>query len=272
VLAVCGARRWALTTGWLRPDHPVIQAILSRVQSDSSLRLLLRSPIGFLWRYGLRWRAPESGDEPLVLDALAFGDLVHESLDVTVCALEQSGGLAAATREEVAAALEQASEIRPERWAAERAVPPRVIWRRTWSRCAPWGDGALGLIRPSRARDLSARSRSAGRSPALTRKRRGTPMRLCIIPAPVSVSGYIDRLDLRSRRSDRTRPRLQDGRALKAECARRRPRTATLPLRVRVRERPRRRRRNLGVADTSSATGARWSLTIRKRATQAAEH
>ena len=45
--------------GLTRPDHPAILATLERVQSASSLRLLLRNPLGFVWRYGLGWRAPE---------------------------------------------------------------------------------------------------------------------------------------------------------------------------------------------------------------------
>ena len=49
--------------GLTREDHPAILATLERIQSASSLRLLLRNPLGFVWRYGLNWRAPESGDE-----------------------------------------------------------------------------------------------------------------------------------------------------------------------------------------------------------------
>ena len=67
--------------GLVRADHPVLRAILERTQSASSLRQLLRNPLGFVWRYGLGWRAPESRDDPLVLDALDLGDLVHQILD-----------------------------------------------------------------------------------------------------------------------------------------------------------------------------------------------
>ena len=50
--------------GLVRADHPALLAILDRTQSASSLRRLLRNPLGFVWQYGLRWRAPESGAEP----------------------------------------------------------------------------------------------------------------------------------------------------------------------------------------------------------------
>lgn len=117
--------------GLVRADHPVIQAILARTQSASSLRKLLRNPLGFVWHYGLRWRAPESGDDPLVLDALAMGDLVHQTLDRALRTLEANGGLAAATGQQIASAVDGAAGEVAEIWETERPVPPRVIWRRT---------------------------------------------------------------------------------------------------------------------------------------------
>ncbi|HEY9548423.1 MAG TPA: PD-(D/E)XK nuclease family protein, partial [Kiloniellaceae bacterium] len=56
--------------GLVRAEHPVLLAILERTQSASSLRRLLRNPLGYVWRYGMRWREPESGSDLLVLDAL----------------------------------------------------------------------------------------------------------------------------------------------------------------------------------------------------------
>lgn len=117
--------------GLVRADHPVIQAILARTQSASSLRKLLRNPLGFVWHYGLRWRAPESGDDPLVLDALAMGDLVHQILDRALRTLEANGGLAAATGQQIASAVDGAAGEVAEIWETERPLPPRVIWRRT---------------------------------------------------------------------------------------------------------------------------------------------
>ena len=117
--------------GLVRADHPVVEAILARTQSASSLRKLLRNPLGFVWHYGLRWRAPESGDDPLVLDALAMGDLVHQTLDRALRTLEANGGLAAATAQQIASAVDGAAGEVAETWETERPVPPRVIWRRT---------------------------------------------------------------------------------------------------------------------------------------------
>jgi hypothetical protein len=117
--------------GLIRADHPVVRAILARTQSASSLRQLLRNPIGFVWHYGLRWRAPESGDDPLVLDALAMGDLVHLTLDRALRTLEANGGLAAAPAQQIVSAVDDAAAAVAEFWETERPVPPRVIWRRT---------------------------------------------------------------------------------------------------------------------------------------------
>jgi hypothetical protein len=117
--------------GLIRSDHPVIQAILDRTQSASSLRQLLRNPIGFVWRYGLRLAAPEIGEEPLVLDALAMGDLVHRTLDIALRSLEAKSGLSTSTPDEIVAAVEGASAHVAELWDSECAIPPRMIWRRT---------------------------------------------------------------------------------------------------------------------------------------------
>ena len=91
--------------GATRPEHPLLAAILDRTQSASSLSLLLRNPLGFVWKYGLRWRAPESGDDPLVLDALAMGDLVHRTLDRALRRLEAEAGLSGASDQQIAAAV-----------------------------------------------------------------------------------------------------------------------------------------------------------------------
>lgn len=184
--------------GLLRPDHPMIEAILSRTQSASSLRLLLRNPIGFVWRYGLRWRAPESGEEPLVLDALAFGDLVHQCLDRAVCALERDRGFASASRDQVIVAVGEALEDVTGRWALERPVPPGVIWRRTLDEVRSMAITALTDLEPPMP---NARSFSevafGGAEPRTDADPPWDIAKPVFVPgAGFRVSGYIDRLDL----------------------------------------------------------------------------
>jgi hypothetical protein len=67
--------------------------IFERPLSATSLRLLLRDPIRFTWRYALGWKQPEDADEPLRLDGLSFGNIVHSLLQTAVDALEDAGGL-----------------------------------------------------------------------------------------------------------------------------------------------------------------------------------
>jgi hypothetical protein len=117
--------------GLVRPQHPAIEAALGRRHSASSLRQLLRNPLGFVWQYVLGWRALQSGEDPLVLDALEMGDLIHRTLDGAVRALELNGGCAHAKTEQIAAAAAGSLRDVAADWESERPVPPSVIWRRT---------------------------------------------------------------------------------------------------------------------------------------------
>ena len=127
----------------MRDGHPVVRAILERSQSASSLRLLLRNPLGFLWFYGLGWRTPESGQESLWLDPLAMGDLVHQALEGALRRLEANGGLAAAGAEPIAAAVEDGIAEVAARWEQTRPVPPRVLWQRALEEARSLGLRAL---------------------------------------------------------------------------------------------------------------------------------
>ena len=117
--------------GLVRRNHPVIGQILDRIQSASSLRLLLRNPLGFVWRYGLRWSAPDIAEDPLTLDALAKGNLVHQTLDRALRLLEANGGVGNAGEETLAEAVETATQEVARLWEGSHAVPPQVVWNRT---------------------------------------------------------------------------------------------------------------------------------------------
>jgi hypothetical protein len=115
----------------VRADHPVIQAILKQPQSARSLRQLLRNPLGYVWRYGLQWRAHESRDDSLLLEPLAMGDLVRQTLECALRTLEEEGGFASATMEQIHTAVNAAAAGVALSWEVERVVPPCVIWRCT---------------------------------------------------------------------------------------------------------------------------------------------
>jgi len=136
IAAVTCARNWrtrAITPhdGAVRPDHPVIVRALGRLHSATSLRRLLRDPLGFTWRYALGWREPEQTEVPLALEPKDFGNLVHEILERAVVELERGTGLGQAADAEIQAAIGRATEAAAEAWVLERPLPPSTVWRRT---------------------------------------------------------------------------------------------------------------------------------------------
>ena len=184
--------------GQVRPDHPALAAALDRVQSASSLKLLLRNPLGFSWRYALGFRAPATAEEALVLDARASGELLHHLLDDAVRRLEASIGLASADTQACAAALETACGTVAATWEANQAVPPGIVWRRT---LADTKEVALAALQ-GRPEPLSGQ-RSFTEAPFGGQE----PKSDSTLPWPADtivhvadtgfrISGYVDRLDL----------------------------------------------------------------------------
>jgi hypothetical protein len=184
--------------GLLRDHHPAIDAALGRVHSASSLRLLLRNPLGFVWQYVLGWRSPTGGEDPLVLDALGFGDLVHGALDRALQALEVDGGCATASGEQIARATDTALHELALDWESERSVPPALIWRRTL-------EEARALC--ERALSFQAQWHAGARSYSEVPFGGSTPKSSAALPwdatLPVEIpgtglriGGYIDRLDI----------------------------------------------------------------------------
>ena len=118
--------------GLVRADHPADAGHSGADPIGQLPSQLLRNPLGFVWRYGLRWRTPESGEDPLVLDALGMGDLVHLTLEHALARRSRPmAGFPQRRRNDIAAAVIGAAAESPRLWETERAVPPRVIWRRT---------------------------------------------------------------------------------------------------------------------------------------------
>ena len=184
--------------GLTRADHPAIRATLERTQSASSLRLLLRNPLGFVWRYGLGWRAPESGDEPLMLDPLSMGDLVHRTLERALQALEADGGLSGAVEDAIVAAVDAAATVVAAEWEREFGAPPRVIWDRTLQDARALGARALsfrdGEVADARAYGEVAFGGYEPNSDAGVPWDAAAPVE--IPGAGFRIAGYIDRLDI----------------------------------------------------------------------------
>jgi PD-(D/E)XK nuclease superfamily len=114
--------------GGFRKDHPAVVRALSMPQSATSLQRLLRDPLGFIWLRALGMTAPELAVEPLQLDPVTFGDLVHEMLRLAIERIEPGPGLVGATPQEIDSALDAAASDIAERWPLTQAVPPRLLW------------------------------------------------------------------------------------------------------------------------------------------------
>jgi RecB family exonuclease len=184
--------------GLVRPNHPLLLKILERPQSASSLRQLLRNPLGFVWQYGLRWRAPESGTDPVVLDPPGFGELVHTVLERALRTLEAGGGMASADSIRINAAIAQAATETAAAWEVEQAVPPRVIWQRTLEEAS-----GLALSALTYDDEALAQSRSYAEVPfgGSQTPSQGTlpwdPTAVVKIPGVgFRIAGVIDRLDV----------------------------------------------------------------------------
>ena len=188
--------------GLIRPDHPVIQAILARTQSASSLRLLLRNPIGFVWRYGMSLQLPKSGEDPLTLDALAMGELVHQTLEQALIALEADGGFAKASEDEIRQAVGAAATSISHAWELERPIPPRSVWGQTLADARMLGERALALQGDDQPMAQAFAEVPFGGTDAKSQAplpwNQDAPVE--IPSAGFSIRGYIDRLDLSSDR------------------------------------------------------------------------
>lgn len=180
--------------------HPGIARALARTQSPTSLQLLLRGPLGYVWKYALGWWAPTEPERPLTIAPEAFGKLVHELLRRAVDALEPSPGFALAGPEEVEAAVQAAAAIVREEWPLEQPVPPRLLWSNTVAHAGRIAVTALTFGKTTEADTQSwtevpfgqAELKGAGRAlpwdPKLVVAGPGTQIR---------IQGTIDRLDLR---------------------------------------------------------------------------
>mgnify|MGYP001562333466 CR=1 FL=1 len=185
--------------GLLAGHHPVLERALARTHSARSLRLLLRDPIGFLWTYALGWRQPEEAGEPLMLDKLSFGTLVHRILEEAVARLENLGGLASASSSVIEAAVCSATEEIARCWEIEFPVPPRVIWTSVLRNAQEVASAALQTQEEPLPGQRSWGEVPFGQAEA-SGGRGGCPwdpaLQVVIPQLNVRIAGKIDRLDL----------------------------------------------------------------------------
>ena len=216
-VAVSGLACWR---DWYRPKitahdglvgrtHPRLQKVFDRPLSATSLKLLLRDPIRFTWRYALGWKQPEEADEPLRVDGLAFGSLVHGLLRTAVDGLEAAGGLAAASPAQIEDAVDRALASTVTEWESEEPVPPSVIWRNAIERMRKTSLAALGHpLQAFKGQKTWTEIPFGTGEDGGVRDLPWRPERPVEIPGTgIRIQGHIDRLDLSA---DKTRARVLD--------------------------------------------------------------
>jgi hypothetical protein len=184
--------------GFVGSAHPRLRKVFDSAKSATSLKMLLRDPIRFVWRYALGWKQPDEADEPLTIDALAFGNLVHAVLRNVVERLEGGDGFAGAAAAQVESAICHAlSEIAKE-WEGEQPVPPAVIWRSTLERVSAMSSAALSHPLPDMPGQKSWTEIPFGALREV--KRTNLPWDVAkAVEVPgtgIRIAGQIDRLDL----------------------------------------------------------------------------
>lgn len=219
--------------GQVRPGHPVLIRSLERVHSATSLKALLRNPLGFIWRYALGWREPDTAVETMNLDALQFGGLVHAILDAALPAIEAAGGLGRTMPNAVAAAIGAARADVATQWEAEQAVPPSILWAMRLDEAEDIARTALSWPLQPFAGQHSHGELSFGDPDTETS---GVPWgmhQIVTIPGTgLQIRGRIDRLDIAG---DGQQARVVDYKTGKPRDPRRverRQRVAALPLRL----------------------------------------
>jgi hypothetical protein len=187
--------------GQFSADHPIVVRAIDRVQSATSLRQLLRDPLGFVWRYGLGWHTPQERERSLSIAPEDFGKLVHDLLRRAVDSLEPDPGYARASEEAIEEALRAAVKAVHEDWPLERPVPPKLLWSNTVDFAATLA--SVGLRRKDIA-EVGTRSWTEvpfGQPAGFVAGRElpwdaTTPV--TVPNTPIRLRGTIDRLDLRS--------------------------------------------------------------------------
>lgn len=129
--------------GLIRSAHPRIETVFSQYHSATSIRHLLRDPLGFVWKYALGFDAHETEDAPLFLDARAFGNIVHDILQRAVKSASQAGGFASIPEAQLRGMVETAASDAGRAYEIANPVPPRLVWESSMRTAAEFAFAAL---------------------------------------------------------------------------------------------------------------------------------
>jgi hypothetical protein len=184
--------------GFVGRTHPRLRKVFDSAMSATSLKMLLRDPIRFVWRYALGWKQPEDADEPLTVEPLAFGNLVHSVLRSAVEGLEDGDGFATAATVKIEQAIRHALHEIAEQWEGEQPIPPAVIWRNTLDRTVLISMAALRYPLKAMPAQKSWTEVPFGSQREVLRKNLPWDAAKAVeIPGTgIRIQGQIDRLDL----------------------------------------------------------------------------
>ncbi len=154
----------------------------------------------------MRWEEPQETEEPLLLDALSFGTLLHSLLEAAVNRLgaTHSGGFGTADAAAISTALDAALAAVAADWERHSPVPPPFIWRRKLQDMRALAFDALTLREEPLPDQRSwaeipfgGNARAEALSADLRARLPWDPLKPVVIPGTkVAIGGSIDRLDL----------------------------------------------------------------------------
>lgn len=113
--------------GLIRANHPLINHILSKPASATSLTRMLRAPLGYVWYYGLGWRGTDTGTDSLTLNPKLFGQLVHGVLQIVLQRLNVNRE--APDQKSLEDCIGDSVQSGMDAWEALHGTPPKLLWR-----------------------------------------------------------------------------------------------------------------------------------------------
>ncbi|MCY4170800.1 MAG: PD-(D/E)XK nuclease family protein [Bacteroidetes bacterium] len=115
--------------GLIKDNHPMIQHLLSQPASATSLTRMLRSPLGYIWHYGLHWRGMNIRTDSLTFNPMNYGVLVHRVLQNTLHNLEvnRQSPEPIPHSDSISDSLKSTFE----NWESIYGTPPKLLWEET---------------------------------------------------------------------------------------------------------------------------------------------
>jgi hypothetical protein len=159
---------------------------------------MIRDPLGFVWKYALGFNAPEFEDEPLLVDARMFGNIVHGILKLALEKLNRKGGFKTCPEALVRIEVAKARATLGVRMEQSQPVPPTLVWVQTLDRAEAAAAAAL-LFDYGHMADMTSYAEIpfGGNREWLPEELPWTVDTDVFIPGTdIRVKGVIDRLDL----------------------------------------------------------------------------